>query len=429
MKKCILGMTLLIAAFGATAVCASAESAMDKLQEQGIVETVYEQDFEAWTGSDGVLTLPPADSFAIVDDAGKGNTLKMHIGPPTTGDKELLATLATPMRENAIVKYSVRFADTDLHRKPMGILRDSSSTGNELNLLQGDKSGRFVGQQSGAVLMNYEADAWYEFVYVFNFNTQKFDLYINGEKLIENEAFKNKAFSNIKRIWLLKLWDNTVEGDAYVDDIGIYRYKAFPTAELLTTKVAADADDIKIMFSSPILAETVKDAVSVADAQGNPVSAAGALEEDKMTYTLKLREVLKPAETYKISFADGIISEDEMELQTEGLNFTTKSAVIDEILFRCGGADITEIDGAAGSTVTVYCFVHCEQDANVMLIAGLYCNGRLAKLVSREALLADGKRFNVNIPVPDDGNKYEIRAFAWDGKENQNAYIAAAQLK
>lgn len=431
MKKVFLGAALLILMIGA-AGGAQAESAMEQLRAEGIVEEkpVYEQDFENWTGSDGVLTLPSADSVEFVDDRGKGNTLCIQIGPPTTGDKELTGMLPTPPSQNAIVRYSVLFTDTDLHRKPMGIFRDNSSTGNEIYLLLGDKNGDILRQPSGEKLISYKADTWYELIYVFNFHTKKYDVFINDEKVIQQAPFPNAAFSQVKRIWFLKLWDKNDPGKAYIDDIAVYNYTPYPTAALRSTAdVAYDAENIDIAFSTPIESESVKDAVTVVDQAGAAVLAEGALAENRLDYTLKLKETLRPGETYKICFAPGIISEDEIGLQTESVEFAVKPAVINEILFRCNGKDIESMEGTAGSNVTAYCIAHCEQDTDVMLIAGLYRNGRLAGLVSKKAVLGDGKRINVSIPVPDDGNDYIIKAYAWDGAENQQAYIAAAQLK
>lgn len=431
MKKHILALALFILIIGASSVNAKAESVMDKLQSEGILESVYKQDFEEWTGSDGQMTLPPSDSYEIVDNMDQGNSLKVKIGPPTTGDKEVYVTLNTTLNGNAVIKYSVLFGDTDLHRKPLGIFRDSSSTGNgnEMYLLLADKQGRFLRQPSGDNLMSYESGVWYELVYVFNFNTRTYDLYINDTEVVTKAEFTNQAFSNFKRMYLMKMWDNAVEGEAYLDNIEFYSYKAYPSAQLENSNIAYDDDEINILFSSPINADTLENAVSLVDENGNIISTEGVLLEDKINYTLTLKEVLKPSGNYKIKFEQGITSDDGMDLITPEIDFATASPVIDKILFTCSGQDITSMEGTAGLNVTTYCFVNSDTEKDVMIIAGLYCDNRMIDVVSKKAKLKDGRRINVSIPVPDDGKQYSIKAFVWDGTENQNAYLAEAELK
>ena len=429
MKKNILAAALLTLIMGA-AVSANAEdvSVMDKLEAEGTLTPVYQQDFEEWTGGDGQLNV----DYDVVEDMGKGKTLKV-VCPPKA-ESQATVVLSAPIYGNAVIKYSVYFSENNVKRKILGTIRDSGNKNETFHTLMND-NGTMLQKPSNAVLGNYLDNTWYDVVFVYNMDTRKYDFYMNDELIVSkgdmlnSDGTLNTGIANIGRVSLVGFWQALTETYAWVDDITFYTYQITPTATLLKDTVVYDEDEIKLEFSAPIDSATINNAVSIKDENGNAVKANGTLSENGLSYTLTLKQVLKPSTRYTVSFADGIASKEELPLTTEYLEFATEAAIISEILFNCGGNDMTSMEGTAGKTVSPYCYNNSDTDKEVILIVALFDGNRIVKLSSKQRTLQPGKRINTGIAVPNDGKAYTIKAFVWDGTENQNAYIATAELK
>ena len=431
MKKLFIKAIMLTLLFAASANAdAKAAPIMEQLASEGIITEFYTQDFEQWEGSDGVISLP-AESYEISDNIGRGNSFKLINAEPNSGDKEVSGVLSTTLAaESIIYKQSVYFTDNNTKNKPVTIFRSSAASNNEMFTLQASKNGWFQQKPSNTNLVKYESNIWYDIVYVINFVTKKYDLYINEELCVDDGDFPNMEFNNFKSIYFMKLWDKNVEGEAYIDDIGLYSYIPYPTATLDKTDIAYDEDEIRVNFSAAMNKKTLENAISVKDIDGNIIKTGGELSENSTEYTISFKEVLKPDMTYTVNFDESIASTAEMNITTATLEFTTEAKFADEMLFRCGSEYITDMNGTAGKTVQTLCFVN-DTNKDAMLIAALYCNKRMVAVKSSTSLIKIGEQGRINVPlsIPDDGREYMIKAYIWDNAENQTAYAASAELR
>ncbi len=429
MKKFFINALMLTLLLTAVSAYADTEPAtiMDKLAQDGIITEYYTQDFEEWEGSDGVIA-PPAGFFEIVDNMGRGKSFKLFNTEGT--EPEMSGIFGGQLTAEAVIyKQSVCFSETS-KTKPFAIFRSSASSNNEMLTLRAQSNGEFQLLPAGTSLVGYEANTWYDIVYVLNFVTKTYDVYINNELCADDIEFPNKSFDNFKRIYFMKLWSKNIVGEAYIDDIGLYSYIPYPSATLDKTEIAYDADEINVNFSTAMKKESFENAVTVKDLEGNLVKTDGVLSEDKTKYIISFKEVLKHGMTYTVTLGDSIVSTADMNNTTPELEFTTEPELVDEILFRCGSGYITDMSETAGKTVQTLCFVN-DPEKEVMLITALYSNNRMVSVKSSSNLIKIGEQGRVNVPlsVPNDGNEYVIKAYLWDNAENQAAYMVTAELR
>lgn len=413
---------------GITSV-AYAEDVMEKLSESGTISKVYEQDFENWTGSDGKINLPDVASVEG-EDPSQGKYVSLKIGPSySDGTVELNVMLSDAIVGDAIYKIKYKFSDTGDHRKILGNFRDSSNNGHEMYFFQADKSGSILQMPEGKEVMKYDTDTWYEFVYVFNYTNKSIDAYINGTKVLDGIPFQNADFMNIKRFWLVKLWDPGVYGEVKIDDVGLYNYAPYPEASLSEKTISYDADEIVVNFSAPVTAKSANGAISLKTKDSDDVLCSGELSADGTKYVFTLGEVLEAKGEYVVEFADGICSENKSPMLTDKIEFSVLPNAVNYINFQTGGNDITTLDGMAGKKVIAYTRTECEAERDVTLILGLYSDNRLVDIISKTKKLGFDKLINIGLTIPNDGKKYELRAFAWDTLDSQNASLEQVIIK
>ena len=428
---------MVVTGFSTFAEEPSNDAVLTELEQSYIVSVLMEDDFDDYTDESKLnarwkMSTTKAASPAKLKDDPKDISLGLAVGPDY-GVSELVCEFSTPLSGVVAIRASYQYSETDVHRKLMMSSLDSNYK-NENYFLWANKNSQIERQPGNVFLQRYETDTWYDIMTVIDMPNHRYDLYINGQPMVRGADTPNQAFQTIKKLYFIKQWDDKAgTHTTYFDDIKVYQLTPLPAADFAAAtegdQVVMDAaaiphqaDSIALRFTTPMDAESLKDGIRLTK-DNAPVEAVGALEDDKTTYTLALKEVLVPDAAYQIHFSEGITSDAGIGLITKQLELKTAANVLYNLRAECEGKPLTGVTEAKGKTVTILGNTTPEAAGkDVLLFAALYRDNRLAAIQSLRTAAPASNDLSMDMDIPNDDGAYTIRIFAWDGTQQMTSY-------
>ncbi|MDR6552250.1 polysaccharide lyase family 8 super-sandwich domain-containing protein [Paenibacillus qinlingensis] len=149
---------------------------------------------------------------------------------PTTDTKDvnILKSFKSPLNGNVVMEVSV-YPDDTISERVLYAVKDAAGKENIFLLL--DKDGKVKTMPDKVQVATYEAKKWTTFHIVAKLDSKKFDLYMNGVRILTDYAFPEPAIDNVFSV-AFKSWNR---GISFYDDIKMYESSAPLTAEQFAT--------------------------------------------------------------------------------------------------------------------------------------------------------------------------------------------------
>ncbi|OAS20481.1 polysaccharide lyase family 8 super-sandwich domain-containing protein [Paenibacillus oryzisoli] len=168
-----------------------------------------------------------------------------------TKDVNILKSFKTPLTGSVVMEVSVYPDDTSSERVIYAV---KDTAGHENIFIMLDKDGKVVTMPNKVQIASYEAKKWTTFHIVAKLESKKFDLYMNGVRILTDYAFPEPAIDNIFSV-AFKSWNR---GISFYDDIKMYESTAPLTAAQFGTLLSRQSERLT---DEQIMHNKIKNAV------------------------------------------------------------------------------------------------------------------------------------------------------------------------